>query len=259
MIVFDFHLHWYPGFRMDALLKRLKECEASELATLWVGIVHSTSRVDCWSLFLEEGSSRAHEGWSVEREDRDRIVFCRKGADRRFVFYPGWQWVTSESLELLTIGDRSTLSEFTPLQDWLPTITNSGGVALLPWGFGKWTGARGKIIEKWKDSLPRGAYFADSYNRPAKTLGWKDIFAGSKGRLDGSDPLPMCDEEAVFFRKGMMWTAPEGEYLETWKNSRQLAQWLTEKGTDLRSWGESPTLTKAIRRQFRLRLKRFSQ
>ena len=107
----------------------------------------------------------------------------------------GRQIVCSENLEVLALMTSSQFPELRPIRETIRAVLDAGALAVLPWGFGKWSGGRGRVIREIIDTTrPDRVFLGDNGGRlvmgqrPAlfahgESLGWMT--------LPGSDPLPM--------------------------------------------------------------------
>ena len=110
----------------------------------------------------------------------------------------GRQIVTKEKLEVLSLVSVSDIPDGLSLHTTVESVVEHGGVPVVPWGFGKWMGKRGKILN---DFLEKGSEFpiflGDNSGRPS-FLPPPPQFHLGKGNgiriLPGSDPLPFPTE-----------------------------------------------------------------
>lgn len=110
----------------------------------------------------------------------------------------GRQIVTAERLEILGLGLVGDPTDGKPIVDVVNLVLESGAVPVLPWGFGKWLGARGHVVRDLIDKFhDKSLYLGDNSGRPelmrdpaefalARRLGMRV--------LPGSDPLPFSSE-----------------------------------------------------------------
>ena len=110
----------------------------------------------------------------------------------------GRQIVTKEKLEVLALTTDRPFEEGTPIQDTLESVLSVGGIPVIPWGFGKWWGKRGKILtDLLQSQTAPGFSLGDNSGRPG-FLPYPSQFeqAQKKGIriLPGSDPLPFPTE-----------------------------------------------------------------
>ncbi len=113
-----------------------------------------------------------HGFWELEPNSEPETLAVRCGSTRLNVI-AGRQLVTRERLEVLALGTTAPLRDGEPMEATLAAVRDVGAAAVLPWGVGKWLGARGAVVAR---------VLAD----PA----WRDVFLGDNGnRLElGPDP-----------------------------------------------------------------------
>jgi hypothetical protein len=140
-----------------------------------------------------------HGFWEVETGCERESLVVRRGSTR-LKLIAGRQLVTRERLEVLALGTTAQLPEGESIEATLGAVRDAGAAAVLPWGVGKWLGARGAIVARvlanpeWRDVL-----LGDNGNR--LDLGPDPVqFTAARraGRsvLPGSDPLPLPGQEA---------------------------------------------------------------
>jgi hypothetical protein len=140
-----------------------------------------------------------HGFWEAERSCEPETLLVRRG-NTVLTLIAGRQLVTRERLEVLALGTTAELPEGEPIEATLAAVRDVGAAAVLPWGVGKWLGARGAVVARvlanpeWRD-----VFLGDNGNR--LELGREPgQFAAARraGRsvLPGSDPLPLPGEEA---------------------------------------------------------------
>lgn|GEM_PF-6959978 len=251
MTLFDFHLHWYPGFQSDRLIRRIEDL--SQKYTQLVGFVFDTERVDCWELFAQVWEK-------LPLSNRGKTDTCIWGdwesTGTRLVFYKGTQAISEENVELLILGEVPDTSS---LKGMVREALTSGSRVILPWGFGKWKGGRGQLIREELSNPREGLAIADSCSRPNRGLGAKAISGiynefSTIEHLDGSDPLPMPLEEEQFFALGM-----EGSELLLPADVNEFTRWLQKESPKLKPVSSPPrSAAQSFRRQLRLRRAGFS-
>ena len=109
----------------------------------------------------------------------------------------GRQIVTKEDLEVLALATDSCFEEGQPLEKTIQAVLKKGGIPVVPWGFGKWIGTRGRHLQRLVKSAPMGLFFADSSSRPTF---WSEPLLFDRARrnglaiLSGTDPFPLKSE-----------------------------------------------------------------
>jgi hypothetical protein len=166
----------------------------------------------------------------------------------------GRQVVTRERLEVLALGTVAPLRDGESIETTLGAVRDAGAAAVLPWGVGKWLGARGAIVARvladpqWAD-----VFLGDNGNR--LTLGPEPPHLttarrAGRGVLPGSDPLPLPGEET---RVGSYGFAVEVA-LDTLRPAAALLT-LLKSGAAFVTFGRRTALPRFIGRQLALKLK----
>ena len=154
-----------------------------------------------------DGSARE---WRLTREDCS-LVLWRNG-EERLVVVGGRQIVSAEQIEVLALGTIVALPDGQPLTETLAAVRAVGALPVLPWGFGKWLGRRGRMIaERVASARPGELFLGDNGGRLAGSARPR-LFARAEARglavLPGSDPLPFAQEAAKVGRYGFVLRAP---------------------------------------------------
>ena len=144
-------------------------------------------------------------------EEKMSLVFSDGDSDRLTVI-AGRQIVSAERLEVLALGHNGTYPDGLPLMTVLSDINTNGALAVLPWGVGKWMGARRRIINSLiKEATSPTFFLADSANRP---FFWPlpNFFTGPllqhSTNPAGSDPLPLRHQEKRIGSRGFLLPGP---------------------------------------------------
>jgi hypothetical protein len=145
------------------------------------------------------------------------------------VLVGGRQIITAEGLEVLALGTRKTFTDGEPIRCVLAAADAAGAISVVPWGFGKWTGRRGRIVLGiLRERGGHRVHLGDNGGRPA---GWRrpSLFAIAESQgwwvLPGTDPLPFPGEVAKPGRYGFVaeleldWSEPFAS-LKRWLNTR---------------------------------------
>jgi hypothetical protein len=149
-----------------------------------------------WQHFARHHEALLPPGWSAERgDDIGSIVLGRRGRQDTIVMIAGRQVVTAERLEVLAVGCREEFADGRPIRDVLRAVVDQGWLAVVPWGFGKWWGRRGRLVRRLiadVDAVP----FCLGDNGGRAAVGPRPaLFAHGERRgrpvLGGSDPLPL--------------------------------------------------------------------
>lgn len=228
----DGHVHLHPDFDIAQVLDRAsRNMELSASSERSTGFLLLTEMAGIDRFGALPGNAGA---WSIEPcAEPVSLVACRDDRLRLFIV-AGRQIVTAEGLEVLAQGTTEAIADGLPLNDVMALVDDLGALAVLPWGVGKWTGARGRIVRSLVASAPASAGFflADSGVRLRGTPR-PGLLAESEANgwrvLAGSDPLPLSSQTAAVGRFGFVAKLP----LDPDRPFNSLDAWL-------RSCGQSP-------------------
>ena len=210
-IAADTHVHTYPFYdraaQFDAAHRQLRAAApGAELLLLCL-----TERAGQAEFEALRPGAAAAPGWMVEAADAPEVRWVVHADGRRLALLAGRQLITRERLEVLALGGDLRLADGAPLDEVLARVRDGGATPVLPWGLGKWFGARGRLIRNVLDTrAPADVVFADTCLRPS----WFPApallrTARSRGFpiLYGSDPLPRPHEETFTGRWATLWEA----------------------------------------------------
>jgi hypothetical protein len=160
-------------------------------------------------------------GWGVRATaDPCQLKLVGSGG-RELNVISGYQIVTAEKLEVLALGSRDRVRDGLPIRDVIRRVKASNALAVVPWGFGKWLGRRGKLVRDLVEAAEsRGFYLGDNSNRLAG-LPEPAIFGRARAAgfeiLPGTDPLPFPKEAARAGTAGFLYRPrSEAEDLDSW-------------------------------------------
>ncbi len=115
----------------------------------------------------------------------------------RLIIFPGYQIVTKENLEVLSLGTKKRLSDGLSIEETINNVIELGAIPVLPWGFGKWFGKRGKKMNELIKKRIHDLFLGDNGGR-SSLLPFPAHFNLAKENgmkiLPGSDPLPFPQE-----------------------------------------------------------------
>jgi hypothetical protein len=113
--------------------------------------------------------------------------------DATLTLIAGRQINTAERLEILALGCAEPIEGGLPMERTLGLVRDSGAIAVLAWGVGKWTGGRGRLVaDLIERARPGDLYVGDNGNRPAPAPMPNLITRAVRNglfNLPGSDPL----------------------------------------------------------------------
>jgi len=152
-------------------------------------------------------TNTAIAGWSITEIPNHPAIQLQK-SDQIIIFIAGNQVITKQGLEVLALFNDCAYEDGQDVQNTIDEINNNGGLAVLPWGVGKWLGKRGKIITALINSnSPEKLAIADISARPAlwpRPEQFKLAYTSGFSCLYGTDPLPIKYDQARIACAGMV-------------------------------------------------------
>jgi hypothetical protein len=204
----------------------------------------------------EEAFARLHGGTGASRELPRRLTTEPESVwfevdGWRLLVVAGRQVVTREGLEVLALATAARLDDGRPLADTLSAVHEADAVAVLPWGCGKWTGARRRLVAQTlraSDGPP--LLLGDNGNRPAA---WHEPWlAHDRPVLRGTDPLPLPGQWQQIGRFGSVIPVMPGQA----RPAADLRRALRDPAVRLPPYGPHERLGRFVLGQMRLRLGR---
>lgn len=213
----DTHAHLYGRFDASALLgaaatnflaaTRAARLDEGETPPVWVLLLMQSPGEP-----LRERLGRSDaDGWDLEQTDSTawRAEHAVLG---RLVLVEGRQFVSSEGIELLAAPLATDLDQ-APLAELVQRSNELDTRPIVPWGFGKWLGFRGRVVAELleRQSSDR-LLLADNGGRPRMSSEPRLLRRAARRGFQvvyGSDPLPLSGEEC---RAGAVGSAFRGPF-----------------------------------------------
>jgi hypothetical protein len=207
----DAHTHIYDRFDLDTFFKAAVRNFAIAAQQQNVGdrvttalLLTETCKDNYFPAFYQKtqaagGTVELTEEWvSHLTVEPCSLRLQHKPSGNELYLIAGRQVVTAEDLEVLALLTDQQFADGSPLDVTVNQVLSAGGLAVIPWGFGKWTGARGKILRRFLEEETRPEVcLGDNSGRPM--FWWRSPhfeYGTAKGIriLPGTDPLPFTAE-----------------------------------------------------------------
>lgn len=213
-IFLDAHVHIHPDFPLeelfDAALLNFQEAAAvagDRESRDYVLLLTENVGVSVFSELQsiaesDEAAPSAHPSsnagrWQYHAVGESNCLLARNPEGESLYIFAGLQLISSEQLEVLSLCATHECADRTlSLGDMITKVWEEGGVAVVPWGVGKWMGRRGAILDTLiHDGHRYPVILGDNGNRP---LFWpypKHLATSEKRGwpvISGSDPLPVA-------------------------------------------------------------------
>lgn len=245
-LIVDTHVHIYPDYNLallfNAALQNFKLSSQNETETHFV--LALTERFDC-NFFKSNKELKKHGKWELKFDPKADLI-CATNSDDKIFILPGRQNISSEKLEVLTLGSDDFRAERLPAIEIIKGANETGLVTILPWSFGKWVGSRGSLVRKFIEDSTLDFFLGDTGHRFGfEPKMFKEGEISGRTRLCGTDPLPLSGEEVRVASYGSIFEVEGGE-LSRDKILRALM-------TKPRTHGEKLRLSSAVALQLRIR------
>lgn len=205
----DAHVHYQDCFgwdrfltaafdNLDAVNSASSDTPASAGCLAFVDVEQSSTfgRLQALDLVRDLPELRRRHGeCALEATEDAAALVLRRAQGAPLFLLAGRQMATREGLEVLALGTLTRLEERLSLEDSIRAALEAEALTVVPWGFGKWSFARGRMVESLLDgALASSIHLGDNGNR-AQLGGEPELFARARARgmrlLSGSDPLPL--------------------------------------------------------------------
>jgi hypothetical protein len=147
---------------------------------------------------LQSLAHTASGSWTVQPTSEPDSLLVHESGVLRLVIMAGRQVVTAEGVEVLGLLTGRAIADGMPLRDTVDALHHGDAVVVLPWGFGKWTMRRGRLVASCMRAHAGIISLGDNGGRLA-AAGTPALFAEARQLgvpiLPGSDPLPFMGQE----------------------------------------------------------------
>jgi hypothetical protein len=203
---------------------------------------------------LQDLSMAGAWGFAPAADEPESLIAQR--GDVALAIVGGRQVRAAAGLEVLALGTRSVFREGMPLTDTVEAIRRSGAVTVLPWGFGKWLGARGRVVAATLAKFEPDQLFVGDNGGRLSLLGVPALVRASERRgfrvIPGTDPFPFALDHRRVGRFGFLGEVP----LPAAAPWRALRGWLIARRTSPLTYGEASGLLRLVVNQIGIQVHR---
>jgi hypothetical protein len=262
VLFIDTHVHIYPVFSLDALFDAAVENFARAAGSLGLAaaprdaMLLLTETVDDHAFEALASGELRPERWQVASTAEPAVLRVSHEKQPPLWLVAGRQIATREDLEVLALGATARFPDGEPFESSIAAADQAAAVTALPWGFGKWWGGRGAIIERvMRTPRARPLYLGDNGGRLALSTRPKLLSRGESFGLKvlpGTDPLPFAGQESRVGAFGMLlrdWD-PDGRPLA------QFARRLSELPRSPTQFGRLTGLAPFVRLQIAMQMRK---
>lgn len=186
-----FHRHELVAPTLDAAAANFSRASRGTGPLLGALLLAQSSRE---RVFEQLAEARTAEAWRFRTVAGEPQTLIARRGNRELAVVCGRQIRCALGLEALALGTTATHPDGSELADTVRRIVTGGALAVIPWGFGKWTGRAGHAVRGFFESCSSPSVFAGDnggrlHSRRLPTLLRKADRAGFRV-LPGTDPFP---------------------------------------------------------------------
>ena len=206
-VLVDGHVHIHRCFDLQALFESAQQNFCDAASTLGLGsrfsavllLTESQSANYFSSLLQKARDGSLVDGWRFKSTLEPDSLIAVSPAGFELTLIAGRQIVTAERLEVLAVCTDKLFDDGGTIPAVIDSVSAANGVAIVPWGFGKWTGRRKNVINHLMDDYAkRPFHLGDNSGRISV---WREPpqfeLARSQGQMifRGTDPMPFPGQE----------------------------------------------------------------
>jgi hypothetical protein len=202
MLIADTHVHIYPvhdaAMQIEsayANLARLREPGSADFSAALL----LTERTDChFYRDLKSGLSCPERFGPVESSAPGCLTLRHRKDGWSILLFSGRQIVTAEGIEVLALVTEQNFPDGRSIGAVIDAIRAAGGIPVLPWSPGKWSGRRGDIVRAQivaSGLLLAGDIAMRPCGLPAPAI-MKTARRLARPIVAGTDPLPFAADAA---------------------------------------------------------------
>lgn len=265
LVLVDAHVHIYDCFDLASQLRssfRNFADYASRIApgSDWTGcLLLSESRGFNWFDSLNPGQTEHKEhpgapGWKFKRTSEPQSVEAIGSNEERLYIVDGRQIVVSENLEVLALCTSERIPDGLPMSSVVSRVQAAGGLAVVPWGAGKWWFTRGRFLEGFAREA-KDLCLGDNANRPTFMSSPRHFELADEWGvpiLPGTDPLPMTGEE---LRTASFGFAIDGLSVLD-RPARAIRDAVLDGESNLQPFGELESMARFFVNQFKINVRK---
>ena len=211
------------------------------------------------SLRVKARAGAVEAGWALEIGGEKDAVVARKAGGQAIHICAGRQIRTTDGLEVLAVCTDDELPDGRSLKETLDLVHATRGVPVIPWGFGKWIGRRGRIVTELFDAYSREMFLAGDNGGRCGGFPEPRLFGRARQAgmpiLAGSDPLPFPGEE---MRAGGFGSHAFGIF-DPDNACASMRELLKDKAGQFETFGRLEQPFRFARNQARMQIKKFQE
>jgi len=209
---------------------------------------HCFRRLSAWADGAADCVDSVLGEWRLRHTEETGSVTAERHGQCLYII-AGRQIVTAERLEVLALGFEGFVPDGEPIRRVIDRVRSAAAVPVIPWGFGKWWGGRGKVVSALlKDHEALGFFLGDNSGRTAflgRPAHFEDARRDGIPILPGTDPLPFPAESGRAGSFGLVMHQP----IDPARPAAEIKRLLTSTPLGMNPYGRLETPLRFIHNQ----------
>jgi hypothetical protein len=260
LVLCDAHVHYYKCFNVENFLDSAYEnfykqaCRLGRQSDFLPMLLLSEAKQDNWFNCLKSNTIKS-KNWSFTATEEPDSILAINSSGNKLLIINGRQIVTSENLEILALATNNVLEDGKPLNSVIKWIKDQQVIPVIPWGFGKWWGKRGKILSQvLATTNSDGVFLGDNSGRPwflGQPQHFVQAIRDQRLILPGSDPLPFAREERRPGSIGFYFS----DFIDKTRPATCLRQYLNKPGAQVEAYMHCESLLPFLKNQISMQIR----
>jgi hypothetical protein len=206
-IIVDGHVHIHGCFDLKALFESAQHNFRNAASALDLGsqfsavlLLTESHNANYFSSLRKRAMDKSLvDGWRFQPTMEQESLIAISPAGFQLTIIAGRQIVTAERLEVLAVCTNGLFDDGGMASEVIDSVSAANGIAIVPWGFGKWTGRRKKVINRLMGNFAeRPFHLGDNSGRISV---WREPSQFGRARSQGqrifrgTDPMPFPGQE----------------------------------------------------------------
>lgn len=203
----------------------------------------------------DAGPGGSLSGWSLQRTGEPDSVLAIHPSLPRLLIMAGRQVATTDGLEVLALLTARRFPAGLDVAAAVAAARAAGAIVVIPWGFGKWTFRRGRLVAELLRTAGQPLFLGDNGGRPRLSRTPRLLREAERAGmpiLPGSDPLPLPGHETRAGSYGFVAPIDPG----TATPAAVLREWLQSLQHQPRTFGHGTRLGPFLRDQVLMQIRR---
>ncbi len=202
LLLIDSHVHIHKMYNINTFFDSVYNnfsfySKSIDNEKKWNGVLLLTEmkNVNQFGKLSNLNSVGENNKYKIEKTSENISLKITSPEGNTIYVIAGKQIIAEEKIEVLALCTNKDFEEHQSLSSTINRINEVGGIAVLPWGVGKWSGKRKEILEKFIEEYKDEKFWlGDNSGRP---YFWPEPSLFKIGNQSGHFVLPGTDALAI--------------------------------------------------------------